>query len=547
MPPKRQKQFSHHVKKSKEAQQPVSETEFLEAADEFEASAGKWKAGDAARAVRFYNRAISTYDEGLKKYPKSFDLAYNKALLLYNIAQDKRIMSQIGSSLDMLKEALDAHKYALSIDQENADVLFNTAQVLTSFAEELNDMADDEDNVKSQCVSLLQEAVELFNACLSRQEMEYSEIQELISQGPQNITEIQAKYPESEKISSDSPTIEPEEWATVKEPVTPNTLVETALAQLGSLSSLATISAPTSSSLLANLTEIAGPIVTQRLPGYLALLPTSVAKDPNEPDAPPFLSVSSSSSTFHAREKSDDNNPQASARAAADLAIAVFTVAIAGAEYRSKLCDIVQYYERVTQAFAPLLMNAGLGTYPENSHVPIHSAYADALVEFAEYAAKMEDQDPSPDALARRWTALETAQAQLTEATNKLPDVLPAESPLPTKAEIYFTRANVELMRRRLSQAPSASSAIKANEKILLKNAGVYYRGTAALAKRDGNAELEKDASERNKIIQALEQGLVKDSVTAIKEYFEAQDSSDIAAIADEMAEDDLLFNDRQA
>lgn len=60
------------------AQEPQTENDFLDAADEFEQAAGKWRAGDAVKAARFFNRAIEAYNEGLKRYPQSFDLAYNK-------------------------------------------------------------------------------------------------------------------------------------------------------------------------------------------------------------------------------------------------------------------------------------------------------------------------------------------------------------------------------------------------------------------------------------------------------------------------------------
>jgi len=60
------------------AQEPQSENDFLEAADECEQGAGKWRAGDAAKAARFFNRAINYYIMGLEKFPQSFDLAYNK-------------------------------------------------------------------------------------------------------------------------------------------------------------------------------------------------------------------------------------------------------------------------------------------------------------------------------------------------------------------------------------------------------------------------------------------------------------------------------------
>jgi tetratricopeptide (TPR) repeat protein len=493
--------------------------------------------------LRFYQRAIATYDEGLKKFPKSFDLAYNKALLLYNITQEKRIVSRIGPLLDVLKEALDAHKYALSIDQENADVLFNTAQVLTSFAEELSDAAPDDTDIKTQATSLIQEAVELFSACLSRQEMEFSEMQELM-----NETTIQPgseQFPTSGLAEqSRGPTDEPEEWATVKEPVTPNTLIETALAQLGSLASLATIAAPTSSSLLANLSEIANPVVKQKLPSYIALLPTSVAREPDEPEATSYLSISASTSTFHANKDPTDVNPQASAQVEADLAIAVFTAAIAGAEYQSHLIYAAVYHERVIQAFQSMSQNLGSGFYPKSSHVPILSAYADALIEFAENVAEMDDSQPDPEASTLRWTALETAQAQLTQATNILPNTSTADSLMPSKAQVYFTRGNVELLRRRLTLLPSASSGLKSNEKVLLKNAGVYYRGAAALAKQDDNAELERDASFRNAVVQAIEQGQVRDSAGAVKEVFNSEIGVETGAAVDEMVQEGLLPED---
>lgn len=66
------------AKAKAKAQEPQSENDFLEAADEFEQAAGKWRAGDAAKATRFFNRAIDMYNEGLKRHPASFDLAYNK-------------------------------------------------------------------------------------------------------------------------------------------------------------------------------------------------------------------------------------------------------------------------------------------------------------------------------------------------------------------------------------------------------------------------------------------------------------------------------------
>lgn len=45
---------------------------------ENEESGEKWRAGDAAKSARAFCRAIEIYDAGLKKFPQSMDLAFNK-------------------------------------------------------------------------------------------------------------------------------------------------------------------------------------------------------------------------------------------------------------------------------------------------------------------------------------------------------------------------------------------------------------------------------------------------------------------------------------
>lgn len=45
---------------------------------DFEEAGEKWRAGDAAKSLRFFVRAIDAYDAGLREFPRSFDLSYNK-------------------------------------------------------------------------------------------------------------------------------------------------------------------------------------------------------------------------------------------------------------------------------------------------------------------------------------------------------------------------------------------------------------------------------------------------------------------------------------
>ena len=52
---------------------------------EAEEAGEKWRAGDSAKSSRFFVRAIELYDAGLECFPDSFDLSYNKYLLLVSL------------------------------------------------------------------------------------------------------------------------------------------------------------------------------------------------------------------------------------------------------------------------------------------------------------------------------------------------------------------------------------------------------------------------------------------------------------------------------
>lgn len=57
---------------------PETADEFLAAGVDLEEAGEKWRAGDAAKASRFFLRAIEMYDEGLSIFSGSFDMEYNK-------------------------------------------------------------------------------------------------------------------------------------------------------------------------------------------------------------------------------------------------------------------------------------------------------------------------------------------------------------------------------------------------------------------------------------------------------------------------------------
>lgn len=73
------KSFTKQPKaKPKKEQKLDTADDFQAAGVDFEEAAGKWRAGDAAKSMRFFQRAIDVYDQGLRKFPQSIDLAYNK-------------------------------------------------------------------------------------------------------------------------------------------------------------------------------------------------------------------------------------------------------------------------------------------------------------------------------------------------------------------------------------------------------------------------------------------------------------------------------------
>ena len=116
---------------------------------DFEEAGEKWRAGDAAKSTRFFVRAIDEYEKGLRAFPQSFDLAYNKyvvqtvfyltvtspgpasciltgsrARVQYQITQHARLLAQHATSaVELLKAALESHRYALTLRPDDADAL----------------------------------------------------------------------------------------------------------------------------------------------------------------------------------------------------------------------------------------------------------------------------------------------------------------------------------------------------------------------------------------------------------------------------------------
>lgn len=400
---------------------------------------------------------LLSFPEG--KYIRSN--CYGRARVQYEITQHPKLASQLQvTHHEVLQVALQSHKNALVLDQENADVMFNTGQVLTSLAEIVADIKRAGDQQLTQAVKCLQEALELFQRCFLLQELRYTEMQEQIKQmesGDMQPREDvqQQQQPEAtddaanEEESSDPP----ERWAAVVEPITKDTLVETLTAQLETLTTLCNLLASNPGDGLAWVEEYSSDLIQNRMPAY----------------------VEGSSSQYEAT-----------------MARAKLVCAMAEVLYRSGRVEVETYHREITGTFGPDL---NLSTNPEGL-----CSKADAFILFNSAVA---DLPPSHDpeafrkSLALRWQSLSTALDALTTAS-KLPD---AEN-LP---KIHLARGDTEMNRWRLGMAPWEYAMAQQHASLLLRNAQTYYRGAAALARRDGAAEETRDGTCKEAFAAALD------------------------------------------
>ncbi|KAK2738496.1 hypothetical protein FQN57_007011 [Myotisia sp. PD_48] len=484
-------------KKKKKAAAPETADEYLAEGVDLEEAGEKWRAGDAAKSMRFFMRAIEMYDAGLTRFPNSFDLAYNKARIQYEITQHPKLLSQLPAPpIEILRIALDSHREALNKDQDNADILFNTAQVLTSLSEALTEGKRSAELRAEEALKYLQEALELFQRCLVLQELRFTEYQEEMQVMQQQVGNIEQQQGSSmmdidiqqqpQQIQSQTPT-ESEEWAVVLEPVTKNTLIDTAIAQLDTLTTLCGLLTYDPGSSLAWVEEYSSDLLREKIAAYVE-------------------------GTDRVREVA--------------IAKAKFLSGLLEVTYRNGSIDFNTYKNELDSAFntAAEMINddpAGL------------CSHAEALVNFNSAITDVFNPQNSAD-LARsldvRWQALTLALSRLSAASK-----LAGTENIP---KIHIARGDAEMHRWRLGIGPIEYKPAKENAPTLLKNAETYYRGAAGVAKRDGWAEEEREGSAK----EAFAIGLRGDM--SVLEMIAVTSKEYLMRVADEMVDDGLVAPD---
>ena len=325
--------------------------------------------------------------------------------------------------------------------------------MLTSLAETLSEGRASVETHRDEALRLFQEALELFQRCLNVQEFKYTQAQDNSAQEAASLSDANPAD-EATMSGNASNASEEEVWASVEEPITKDTLLDTAIAQLDTLTAICTLGSSHVHGGLAWVEEYYRTELNDRINSYL-------------------------SGTSHQHE--------------AALAIAKFVAAISEAAFRGGTLDLLTYERELNAAFTH--QDLDLSNDPQ--------ALCDRADAYLSFNASVQN-------------ALQ--QAQSTELTQigstcwknvtKALDSLTAASKLPEAENLprmHLRRGDCELLRLHLGETPLKYDLAIKSAPTLLKNAEVYFRGAAALAKRNNDAEEEqKEAEVKETIALAL-------------------------------------------
>lgn len=434
---------------------------------------GKHRGGDPTKSLRFARKALDLYTQGLSKYPQNFDLAYNKARLELEIATHPSLVKALDVPVtQVLEQALTSHRFAISLNPENADTLFNTAQVLTTIAEYV---AKDDSIPDTEALSYLEEALERQDQCLQIQQARFAESRGLHEAAmSQNLHAATADDDDIEdddggaKLDQTTTSAfedqsqdqdQQEQWVSIIEPVTADTLIDTILSQLSTLTTLCTLLTSSLS------TPSTSPITPSWIESYSTGLISNTL---------PTLT-------------SDPQNTELLLPRASEIhrTKAIFSASLLDLAFHTNSITPETYIANLTQAFSTNDLN---GTEPQQDP-ETQIAYARALITLNSSLSELPPQ-PQPTTSSsssssasttspstHRWTILSRATTLLT-TTSQYPTT---KADPQTHATTHLLRGDIALLLYALSRPPISHPQAISNKAQLLKNAEVFYRNAAKL------------------------------------------------------------------
>lgn len=357
-----------------------------------------------------------------------------------------------------------------------ANVSSNTAQVLTSLAEAISEGKKLSNSPRDEALRLLEECLELFQRCFHLQELKQTQDQE--ADPPPHDYSASVDH-----LSSTASNASEEIWASVEQPITKEALLDTIIAQLDTLTAICTLGpSPTG---LAWVEDCYRTTLKGRLGSYV-----------------------DGSSRYHE----------------ASRAQAKFICALADEAFRGGQLDLSTYETDLSAAFSS--QDLDLSNDPKSLCDKADAELAfNASVQAAVQQAQIIELVQISSIC---WKHITRALDSLT-AASKLPDA----QNIP---RIHLRRGDCELLRLRLGDAPLKYDLAVKSTQTLLKNAEVYFRGAANLAKRDVVAEEERNEAD---VKQSVVAGLAGDRE---KLSWLAKTQRDLVeSIVKEMRDDGLL------
>lgn len=322
--------------------------------------------------------------------------------------------------------------------------------MLTSLAEELLSRKESLPSEQS-ALKNLEEALEMFQKCLSLQERRYDEFETQKLEAAKYAEEMDmdampsvgaADPEETEKQNSDQE--DSTDWASVVEPVTQDTLLDTVMAQLSSLTTLCGILGSNQDLVgkpnVAWVEEYAQSLFSDRLPKLVEATDREVE---------------------------------------ATVAKAKLSTTLLEAGFRTGQIDARTYKQELDATFenlgAQLLQNPEVILGQVDALFTFNTALSEMTLDFSETA---ENKSKLSDRARLRWSALDKVFIVLMIAAS-IP--LTESTPAGFRPQTHYLRGDASMLQARLSSPPYSYPPAIHNKAALLKNATVFYGNASRL------------------------------------------------------------------
>lgn len=360
---------------------------------------------------------------------------------------------------------------------------------MTSLAENISESKDASKESRDQALRYFQEALDFFNRCLRLQEGVLSEAEDQVNRSGEATGDLQND--DAEPAEAFEQSASDEGWVTIVEPVTYDTLTDTIIAQLETLTAICSLAGSCHQAEVRWIEEY----YSSNLKDKTMVFAAASARQ---------------SETWLVRSR--------------------FTCALADVSFRLSVVDVSSYEKELRSSF----------TWPDFDFATDPRALcdkADAEVAFSSsigfcLPVLLQSQDLA-SLNGIRWRSLSSALDDLTTASKI--------SKVHNLARVHLRRGDCELLRYQLGQDPTRYDRAIQSASILIKNAGTYYRGAAGYARIEAAPEEEREAIIKDAIVASFSGNSEK-----LKNIISKREMPGAAVLehVEEMTEEGILSNE---